>query len=120
MVMGDLVLFEDEVNPVMSAALDNGLEVTALHNHFFFDSPRVMVMHIGGHGSIDGLASAVRKAMDKVQEIRRAAPSPATQFPGPPVPEKWASTRGRPLPGRTTTRSWMVISPCYTRGFRAC
>lgn len=50
MVMGDLVLFEDEVNPVMSAVLDNGIEVTALHNHFFFDSPRVMFMHIGGSG----------------------------------------------------------------------
>ena len=50
MVMGDLVLFEDEVNPAMSAALDNGLEVTALHNHFFYDSPRVMFMHIGGSG----------------------------------------------------------------------
>src|SRR5882724_29092 len=41
MVMGDTVLFEDEVNPVMSAALDNGLSVTALHNHFFFDQPKV-------------------------------------------------------------------------------
>ena len=50
MVLGDLVLFEDEVNPAMSAALDNGLEVTALHNHFFFDTPRVMFMHIGGTG----------------------------------------------------------------------
>ncbi len=53
MVMGDLVVFEDEVNPVMSAALDNGLEVTALHNHFFFDQPNVYFMHIGGHGSVE-------------------------------------------------------------------
>ena len=50
MVMGDIVLLEDEVSPAMSAALDNGLEVTALHNHFFFESPRVMYMHIGGAG----------------------------------------------------------------------
>ena len=50
MVMGDTVLFEDEVNPAMSAALDNGLEVTALHNHFFFDEPKVYFMHIGGMG----------------------------------------------------------------------
>ena len=50
MVMGDMVLFEDEVNPAMSAALDNGLEVTALHNHFFFDEPKVYFMHIGGGG----------------------------------------------------------------------
>ena len=51
MVMGDIVLFEDEVNPVMSVALDTGLEVTALHNHFFFDEPKVYFMHIGGRGS---------------------------------------------------------------------
>src|SRR5262245_45396353 len=50
MVMGDLVLLEDQVNPVMSVALDNGLTVTALHNHFFWDSPKVMFMHIGGMG----------------------------------------------------------------------
>jgi hypothetical protein len=48
MMMGDTVLFEDEVNPAMSAAFDGGLEVTALHNHFFFDEPKVYFMHIGG------------------------------------------------------------------------
>jgi hypothetical protein len=63
--MGDLALFEDEVNPVMSAALDNGLEVTALHNHFFFESPHVMFMHIGGNGSAANLAGAERAAMNK-------------------------------------------------------
>src|SRR5215467_13644617 len=47
-VMGDLVLTQDEVNPVMSALLDHGLEVTALHNHFFWDEPRVFFMHIHG------------------------------------------------------------------------
>ena len=83
MVMGDLVLFEDEVNPVMSAALDNGLEVTALHNHFFFDSPRVMFMHIGGSGTAERLATAVARAMDKVKEIRKASPQPAGKFSGP-------------------------------------
>lgn len=96
MVMGDLVLFEDEVNAVMSAALDNGLEVTALHNHFFFDNPKVMFMHIGGSGSVERLASAVRKAIDKVKEIRSAAPVPASQFPGPPVPQK-SSISATPL-----------------------
>src|SRR5438477_9838524 len=50
MMMGDTVVFEDEVNPAMSAALEAGLEVTALHNHFFFDEPKVYFMHIGGHG----------------------------------------------------------------------
>src|SRR6266550_8967984 len=49
-MMGDLVLQEDEVNPVMSALLDSGLEVTALHNHFFFESPRIFYMHVHGHG----------------------------------------------------------------------
>ena len=50
MVMGDMVLFEDEVNAAMTAALDNGLNVTALHNHFFFDHPKVYFMHIEGEG----------------------------------------------------------------------
>src|SRR5881398_1296960 len=57
MVMGDTVLFEDEVNSAMSAALDNGLSVTALHNHFFFDQPKVFFMHIEGEGTVDRLAS---------------------------------------------------------------
>jgi hypothetical protein len=87
MVMGDLVLFEDEVNPAMSIALDNGLEVTALHNHFFFETPRVMFMHIGGTGTEEKLGSAVRKTMDKVKEIRAANPQPSSRFSGPPVPE---------------------------------
>lgn len=87
MVMGDLVLFEDEVNPVMSVALDNGLEVTALHNHFFFDSPRVMFMHIGGSGTAERLATAVGRALDKVKEIRKASPQPAARFSGASVPE---------------------------------
>ena len=82
MVMGDLVLFQDEVNPVMSAALDNGLNVTALHNHFFFDEPKVYFMHLGGEGSVEQLASGVRKAFDKVKEIRAANPQPAKSFPG--------------------------------------
>jgi hypothetical protein len=51
MCMGDTVLLEDQVNPVMSVALDNGLQVTALHNHFFWDNPKVMFMHIGGMGT---------------------------------------------------------------------
>src|SRR5688572_32388362 len=50
MVMGDLVLFENEVNPVLSALFENGVEVTALHNHFFYDNPKVYFMHIGGEG----------------------------------------------------------------------
>ena len=68
MVMGDMVLLEDQVNPVMSAAMDNGLEVTALHNHFFWDSPKVMFMHIGGTGDLEKLATAVGKVFAKIKE----------------------------------------------------
>lgn len=68
MVMGDTTLLEDQVNPVMSVALDNGLEVTALHNHFFWDSPKVMFMHIGGMGDEEKLASAVGKVFAKIKE----------------------------------------------------
>src|SRR5213594_2109878 len=64
MVMGDTVLFEDEVNAAMIAALDNGLNVTALHNHFFFDQPKVFFMHIEGEGTTEKLASAVKKVYD--------------------------------------------------------
>ncbi len=67
-VMGDIVLTEDQVNPVMSAALDNGLEVTALHNHFFWDSPKVMFMHISGMGDQEMLATAVGKVFAKLKE----------------------------------------------------
>src|SRR3974390_590190 len=70
MVMGDMVLFEDEVNPVISVALDKGLEVTALHNHFFFDEPKVYFMHIGGMGDADKLAAGVKNVWDKIAQIR--------------------------------------------------
>lgn len=65
-MMGDLVLLEDEVNPVMSALLSNGLEVTALHNHFFFDSPRMFYMHVHGHGKAADLAKMVKPALDLI------------------------------------------------------
>src|SRR5215471_5164646 len=65
-MMGDLVLVEDEVNPVMSALLDNGLEVTALHNHFFFESPRIFYMHVHGHGKAADLANKAKPAVDLI------------------------------------------------------
>src|SRR6266516_1141525 len=86
MVMGDLVLFQDEVNPVMSAALEDGLSVTALHNHFFFDEPKVYFMHIGGEGTVEKLASGVRKALDRVKAIRAASAQPDSHFGGPLIP----------------------------------
>src|SRR5258708_11555431 len=67
-VMGDMVLTEDQVNPAMSAALDNGLEVTALHNHFFWESPRVMFMHIGGMGDEAKLATGVAKVFEAMKQ----------------------------------------------------
>src|SRR5215510_14102841 len=81
-MMGDTVVFEDEVNPVMSAAFDAGLEVTALHNHFFFDEPKVYFMHIGGTGDAKTLAAGVKKVYDKIAEIRAANPAPVKSFPG--------------------------------------
>ena len=92
MVMGDLVLFQDEVNPVLSELLDAGLEVTALHNHFFFDEPRVFFMHIGGEGQADALAKGVRRALDKVREIRSKSAGPASAFGAPPLPATSAIT----------------------------
>jgi len=88
MVMGDTVLFEDEVNSAMSAALDNGLSVTALHNHFFFDQPKVYFMHIEGEGTVDKLADAVRKMYDTAKQIRAASPNPKDSFGAARLAEK--------------------------------
>jgi hypothetical protein len=88
MVMGDTVLFEDEVNSVMSVALDNGLSVTALHNHFLFDHPKVYFMHIEGEGTVERLATAVHKVYDKIKEIRAASPQPKDSFGSKSLPEK--------------------------------
>jgi Domain of Unknown Function (DUF1259) len=88
MVMGDTVLFEDEVNAAMSAALDNGLNVTALHNHFFFDHPKVYFMHIEGEGAVDKLAGAIRKVYDTAKHVRAASPNPKESFGVAPLPEK--------------------------------
>lgn len=96
MVMGDTVLFDDEVNPAMSAALENGLSVTALHNHFFFDHPKVYFMHIGGEGSVEQLAAAVRKVYDKIKEVRAASPAPKDSFSAAALPDK-SSISAEPL-----------------------
>jgi hypothetical protein len=65
-MMGDLVLTDDEVNPVISALLTNGLDVTALHNHFFFDTPRIYYMHVHGHGTAADLATKVKPALELI------------------------------------------------------
>lgn len=88
MVMGDLVLFEDEVNPVISVLLDGGLQVTALHNHFFFDAPHVYFMHVAGEGTVAALGKGVKAAMEKVTEIRKSSAKPSTTFGAPAPPAK--------------------------------
>ena len=95
MVMGDLVLMQDEVNPVMSVAFENGLTVTALHNHFFYDEPKVYFMHIGGEGSVEQLAKGVRAALDKVKEIRGAKPELGKSFGQPFAPAENAISGDR-------------------------
>lgn len=92
MVAGDLVLFEDEVNPVMSTLFEHGVGVTALHNHFFFDEPRVYFMHLGGEGRVAALAAGVRAALEKQQEIRAAKPQPARSFGSAFAPKRNAIT----------------------------
>jgi hypothetical protein len=75
-MMGDLVLLQDEVNPVMSALLDSGIDVTALHNHFFWDEPHVYYMHVHGMGKSAELAQRVKPGLDLIGHVKPAAPMP--------------------------------------------
>lgn len=84
-LMGDLVLTEDEVNPVMSAVLSNGLDVTALHNHFFWEQPRIFYMHVHGLGSAAELSRRVKPAIDLIDQSAKRASAP-------PAPVSAAST----------------------------
>jgi len=68
-LMGDLVLLQDEVNPVMTVLLDNGLDVTALHNHFFWDEPHMFYMHVHGHGLASDLAAKLKPAIDLIGHV---------------------------------------------------
>ncbi len=85
-VMGDMVLTQDEVNPVMSSLLEHGFEVTALHNHFFWEEPRVFFMHIHGHGKAVELANQIKPAIDLIGHAKSAesgsSPKPATAKQG--------------------------------------
>jgi len=115
-VMGDLVLLEDQVNSVTTVALDEGLEITALHNHFFWDSPKVMFMHIGGLGDEAELAAAVGKVFAKIKEtsggkgvVPRAATDPARTTLDPSKIERILGVKGelkdgvyKAVVGRTT------------------
>jgi len=84
-MMGDLVLLQDEVNPVLSALLDNGIDVTALHNHFFWDDPHVYFMHVHGMGKAADLARRVKPGLDLIGHVT----------PAPPAP--WGGGTGTPL-----------------------
>jgi hypothetical protein len=72
MIMGDLVLLEDEFRPVQKVLLGGGLRITAIHNHFLRDVPKVMFMHVAGSGEPLALARAVRAVLNKVADLRRA------------------------------------------------
>src|SRR6266568_3386666 len=91
-MMGDLVLLQEEVNPVMSALLEHGLEVTALHNHFFWAQPAVFFMHIHGHGKAVDLANQIKPALDL---IGHAATAPATGNVSVSAPAKSALDTAR-------------------------
>src|SRR5262245_15888421 len=89
MAMGDTVVFQDEVSPAMDAAFAHGLEVTALHNHFFYDEPKVYFMHVGGSGDVEKLAAGVKAVWDAIKKVRAERPEPATSFAGKaPAPGK--------------------------------
>jgi hypothetical protein len=83
-MMGDLVLTQEQVNPVMSALLDNGLQVTALHNHFFWDEPRLFFMHVHGSGTAQELAKNVKPALDLITKAPGSTP-PAAPPAQPPA-----------------------------------
>lgn len=91
MVMGDMVLQENQIDPVMSTALENGIEVTALHNHFLWDNPKIMFMHVGGSGEADKLAAGIGKVFAKIKETggtgrRRHPPADAAKTSLDPMP----------------------------------
>jgi hypothetical protein len=82
MAMGDTVVFQDEVTPAMDAAFAAGLKVTGLHNHFFYDEPKVYFMHIGGRGEPGALAAGVKSVRDAIKRVRAADPTPGSAFVG--------------------------------------
>src|SRR3954468_12571801 len=84
-LMGDLVLVQDEVNQVMSALLENGFDVTALHNHFFWDEPRMFYMHVHGHGAAAELAQKLKPAIDLIGK-GATPPAPAAAPASAPTP----------------------------------
>lgn len=101
-MMGDLVLTEDEVSPVMSALLQNGLDVTALHNHFFWEQPRVFYMHVHGMGSAADLATRVKPAIDLIDQAAKKAATPPSTAPASPAIDGAALAQIIGTPGEQT------------------
>src|SRR5438270_7436377 len=95
-MMGDLVLTQDEVNPVMSALLDNGIDVTALHNHFLWDEPRMYYMHVHGLGKAADLARRVKPGLDLIGHVVPSAAAPGSGTGTPLDTEKLAKLIGHP------------------------
>jgi hypothetical protein len=97
-LMGDLVLTEAEVNPVMSALLENGLEVTALHNHFFWEQPRIFYMHVHGRGTVEELSTRLKPAISIIDKAVATGPAPSAPAAAPQTlnTEAIATTVGQP------------------------
>jgi hypothetical protein len=96
-LMGDLVLTQDEVNPVMSALLENGFDVTALHNHFIWDEPRMFYMHVHGHGKTADMARRIKPAIELIgKSTPRPTASPAAAPPNTLDTAKLAQIVGTP------------------------
>ena len=125
MVMGDLVLLETEINPVMAKLIENGLEITAVHNHLLRANPATFYMHVGGHGDPEKIATAIRTALGGKQDAAgsaagRSAPPPAIdldtaqldQIIGVKARQMAASINS---PCRAATRSakteWLLLRP---------
>ncbi len=80
MIMGDLVLLETEINPVMAKLIDGGLQITAVHNHFLRANPATFYMHVGGHGDPAKMAGVIREALSASKtplSVAAASPTPA-------------------------------------------
>ena len=106
MIMGDLVLLEEEVFPVISVLEANGLQITALHNHFLHEQPRIMFMHVGGMGDKEALATGLRQALDQTGTVKAqtaASPDAAPAVaPGPgaaPASAPAPTPEAAPAPG---------------------
>jgi hypothetical protein len=110
MVMGDTVVFEDEVDAAMDAAFSNGLDVSALHNHFFYDTPKVYFMHISGEGKPETLAAGVKAVWGAIKNVRSAHAAPAAGFGGeaPTAGHIDAESVGRILGEKATDTNGVV------------